>query len=47
MEDDVDQKDRLLENEKMVSENIRLCFRGKADIEGLLQEESWKPLGAE
>ena len=42
---DVVKKDRLLANQAMVSENIRLCFKGKADIEGLAQEESWKPLG--
>lgn len=45
IEGDAVKKDRLLANQAMVSENIRLCFKGKADIEGLAQEESWKPLG--
>lgn len=47
LEEDVTQKGKLLENNTMVSENIQLCFHGKADIDELSQEESWKPLGAE
>ena len=45
IEGDAVQNDRLLANKAMVSENIQLCFKGKADIEGLSQQESWKPLG--
>lgn len=29
----------------LIQENIRLCINGKADVDELLQEESWEPLG--
>ena len=45
LEDDIAYKDKLLENKAMVSENVQLCSKGEADIEGILQRESWNPLG--
>ena len=45
LEEDITYKDKLLENKEMVSENVQLCSKGGADIEGILQEESWSPLG--
>lgn len=45
LEENITSKDKLLENKEMVSENVQLCSKGEADIEGILQEESWRPLG--
>ena len=38
-------KKKLLLNKKLVQENIDFCFKKNADIDALLQEERWKPLG--
>lgn len=46
IEDPIMQVERLLVNKNMILENIQLCLKGKADLDGLLQEESWKPLGS-
>lgn len=40
-----DGKSKLLLNREMLEKNIRLCYKGKADIDEALQEECWKPLG--
>lgn len=39
------QQNKLLLGREFALENIKLCFEGKADIDELLQEEIWKPLG--
>lgn len=41
----LEDKSNLLLNREMLEENIRLCYKGKADIDEALQEECWKPLG--
>lgn len=45
IEEDATQKDELLADRQMISENIQLCLKGKEDIDGLVEEESWRPLG--
>lgn len=44
IEEFVAHKEKVLLNRKLVQENIELCLK-KADIDALLQEERWKPLG--
>ncbi len=39
------EQNKFLLSREFALENIKLCFEGKADIDGLLQEEIWKPLG--
>ena len=41
----VSHKGTLLPEKELLSENIQFCNEGKSDIDGLLQGESWKPLG--
>lgn len=45
IEEPITHGEKLLLNKTLIQENIQLCFKGKADINELLQEESWKPLG--
>ncbi len=45
IEEPINQKDKFLSNEKLILENIQYCFKGKSDIEDLVQEGKWKPLG--
>lgn len=45
IEEPVKQMEILLTDKDMILENIQLCSEGKADIDELLQNESWKPLG--
>ncbi|MCM1027357.1 MAG: hypothetical protein NC432_13055 [Roseburia sp.] len=44
-EESVKPVDRFLSEREMLLENIRLCNKGKADVDDLLRGESWKPLG--
>ena len=39
------QEEKLLINKMLIQENIQFCFKGRTDIDELLQEENWKPLG--
>lgn len=45
IEEPINQKDKFLSNEKLILDNIQYCFEGKSDIEDLVQEGKWKPLG--
>lgn len=45
IEEPIAHQEKLLLNEMLIQENIRLCINGKADVDELLQEESWEPLG--
>lgn len=45
IEDFIKQKDIFFAKEELILENNRLCFEGKSDIDELLQEEKWRPLG--
>lgn len=45
IEEPIAHEGKLLLNKTLIQENIQLCFKGKADIDELLQEESWKPFG--
>lgn len=45
IEESIAHKEKLLLNETLIQENIQSCFKGEADIDDLLQEESWKPFG--
>ena len=45
IEEPIKQKDIFLLKEELANENYRFCLEGEADINELLQEESWKPLG--
>lgn len=47
IEEPIAHKEKLLLNDMLIQENIQLCIKGKADIDELLQEESWQPLGKE
>ncbi len=47
IEEPVAHQEKLLLDEMLIQENIRLCIKGKADVDELLQEESWKPFGIE
>lgn len=40
-----EQQNELLLDKALTLENIQLCFEGKTDIDGLIQED-WKPLGS-
>lgn len=45
LEEPIAHQEKLLLNEMLIDENIRLCIKGKADVDELLQEESWEPFG--
>ena len=45
IEEPVDQIEIFLIKKELVIENIQFCAEGKSDIDELLQEESWRPLG--
>lgn len=45
IEEPIVHEEKLLLSKKLIQENIQFCFKGKGDIDELLQEESWKPLG--
>ncbi len=45
IEEPISQEDKFLFKKELILENIRFCAEGKSDIDELLQEESWKPLG--
>lgn len=45
IDEPINQKDKFLLNEKLILDNIQYCFEGKSDIEDLVQEGKWKPLG--
>lgn len=45
IEEPISQEDKFLSNEKLILDNIRCCSEGRSDIDDLLQEENWKPLG--
>ncbi len=45
IEEPVAHEGKLLLNQTLIQENIQNCYNGKADIDELLQGESWKPLG--
>lgn len=45
MEEFIACNENLSLNENLIQENIRLCIKGKADVDELLQGESWKPFG--
>ena len=47
IEEPMNQKDKFFLNVEMAMENNRFCLERKSDINALLQEESWKPLGDE
>ncbi|MCM1179689.1 MAG: hypothetical protein NC347_05505 [Clostridium sp.] len=47
VEEPVIHEEKLLPNKTLIQENIQLCMKGKADIDGLLQGEDWEPLGRE
>lgn len=47
IEKPIRQTDGVCLKEGVILENIRLCKKGKSDIDSLLQEENWKPLGYE
>lgn len=45
IEEPIAHEEKLLSNEMLIQENIRLCIKGKADVDELLQKESWEPFG--
>lgn len=45
IEEPITHEEKLLLNKDLIYENIQFCFKGKVDIDELLQEENWKPLG--
>lgn len=45
IEEPIKQMEILMEDKAMILENIQLCSEGKADIDELSKNESWKPLG--
>lgn len=46
LEDDIINTDCILPTNDLILENIQACMKGKYDIEDLLQDEKWRPLGA-
>lgn len=45
IETPVNQEDKFFLMKDLILENIRFCIAGKSDIDDLVQEENWKPLG--
>lgn len=45
IEEPIFNEGNLLLNKTLIKENIQSCFKGKGDIDELLQEDSWEPLG--
>lgn len=42
----INRVDKFLLDKKSILDNIRYCMKGKSDIDDLVQEEYWKPLGS-
>lgn len=45
IEDPIAHEEKLLLNQLLIQDNIQLCLKGEADIDELLQDEIWEPLG--
>ena len=45
IEEPITHEGKLSLNKTLIQENIQFCFKGKEDIDELLQEENWEPLG--
>lgn len=45
IEEPINSENKFLSNKKMLLENIQFCVDGKYDIDSIVQEEDWKPLG--
>lgn len=45
IEEPISLQNKFLYNKELLLENNLFCLEGKSDIDELLQEESWKPLG--